>query len=347
MSISAREVSVAGYERVLALEAAVCGLGGYLVVHSTTLGPALGGTRLWRYPSDEAMLADGLALGRAMTLKAALAELAAGGGKIVLQDSVALEREAALRALGQFLESLGGLIYTGPDVGFTARDLEIVRQETRFISCGTVPGVGSLDYWTAFGVWQGMCAGLEAAFGTPEAGGRSVAVQGLGSVGWELARLLHQHGARLLVADLDANKVARAREEFGATVVPPEEIVESAADVFAPCALGGVLTVENAGAVKARVIAGSANNPLADIDAAWELHRRGIVCLPDFLINAGALIMGANYYLGGRTDSAAQVEAIFARAQRILAQARAQQRPPQLIAEELALARLEQAGREV
>ncbi len=323
-------------EQVIAFQNRATGLRGFLAIHDTTLGPALGGIRLWRYASEDAALADVLRLSRAMTLKAALADLPAGGGKTVLVDHPDLRRAEAFEALGCLIESLGGRYFSGPDVGVTGADLDAVGRHTRYVALESAPGLGDISEMTAIGVWHGLRACLDFA-GIRRA---RVAIQGAGNVGLALGRILRREGMELVVADIDRERARAAGEELAARVVEPEEILTVEADVVAPCALGGVIDDNVADRLKASIVCGSANNVLAAPDVADRLARRGIVYAPDYLVNAGGLIRGAEYYLLGRSDSGPSLARIYDRMRNVLGMARERAVSTAAVAEELARARL-------
>jgi len=345
--VETKRLPIAGYEEVIAFREDACGLRGYLAIHETTLGPALGGTRLWRYADENLALADALKLSRAMTYKAALAELPCGGGKTVILDHEGLKRAAAFEAYGQLVESLGGRFFTGPDVGITDDDLVAMGRATRHVVHSTSAGRDDINQYTAMGVWHGMraClefAGLQKARPEGRLSGR-VAIQGVGHVGTSLGRILVQQGFPLAVADIDAGRARRAAEELGAEIVAPEEILTLECDVLAPCALGGVITEKTARELRARIVCGSANNILASPAAGEELKRRGILYGPDYLVNAGGLIRGLEFDRLGRADSTATVEKIYARTRRVLELARQRNTTTLSIADELAEAFLRAA----
>jgi len=268
-----------------------------VAVHSTARGPALGGCRMWRYGDARAAVRDVLRLSGAMTSKAAAAGLPMGGGKGVImvpadRDIPAGElREAVLRDFGDTVEALGGTYLTAEDVGTSADDMAVIARETRHVTGLAVEQGGSGDPspWTALGVLEAIHVCCEHALGSPELAGRTVAIAGLGSVGEPLARACGQAGARLLVADVDDRRRATA-ERLDARWVTPGEALEAQADVYAPCALGGVLDHETAPRAGARVIVGAANNQLADESVAEVLADRGVLWGPDFVANAGGII---------------------------------------------------------
>lgn len=336
-------MSVHDHEQVIALQNRACGLRGFVAIHDTTLGPALGGVRIWRYRSEEEALADALRLSRAMTYKASLAELPAGGGKAVILDYDGLDRFAAFEAFGRVVESLRGRFFTGVDVGTTADDIAAIGRATRYVACESSPALGDINAMTAIGVWHGMRACLEFAGIAPR--GATVAIQGVGSVGMNLARILKRVGMNLVIADIEPQCVQEAARELGARVAPPEEITAAPCDVFAPCALGGVINRETVTRIAAPIVCGCANNALASAEEGDALARRGILYAPDYLVNAGGLIRGAEFYLLNRADSTPSLARIYDRMKRVLELARDRGSSTARIADELAESRLKKAKR--
>ncbi|MBV9957895.1 MAG: Glu/Leu/Phe/Val dehydrogenase [Acidobacteria bacterium] len=318
---------------------------GIIAVHSTVLGPAVGGTRFWHYASDEEASRDALRLSRGMTYKNALAGLPFGGGKSVIIGDNRVEgeaRAALLRAHGRFIESLCGLYITAEDVGTTPADMEYVRQETRHVA-GLQGKSGNPSPVTAFGVRRAMQAAAQHRWGSDELSGRKVAIQGCGSTGYYLAKELRECGARLIVTDVDAARVQRVAEEFGATPVAPEEIFGADADIFAPCALGGIINDETLPQLKAGIITGSANNQLGEERHGDALEELGITYSPDYVANAGGIINGCRELLGwGRDQTISKVHAIYDTVQSVLSQAAEAGIPAHRMADRLAEARLSQ-----
>jgi len=308
------------HEQLILLQNQATGLRGFIAIHDTTNGPALGGVRIWRYQSEADALADVLKLSRGMTYKAALAELPCGGAKAVIIDHPGLQREAAFEAFGMAVQNLQGRFYTGRDVGITDDDLKSVGRTTGYVACESSPALGDISEHTAIGVWHALRACLDAA-GISCAGAR-VAVQGIGSVGLLLARILKREGAQLIVTDVDAARAQQAATELGAQFVPPEEIYAVACDVFAPCALGGILNERTVPLLQARIVCGCANNQLAALEMCEALEQRGILYAPDYLVNAGGLIRGAEFYLQQRADTMPSLARIYDRMQRVIASAR-------------------------
>jgi leucine dehydrogenase len=266
------------------------GYKGIIAIHDTTLGPALGGTRFWNYKSDEEAIIDVLRLARGMTYKAAVAGLNLGGGKaVIIGNPKTSRREMIFRAHGRFVESLGGRYYTAEDVGTSVEDMDYVKMETEFVT-GVAGGSGDPSPVTAYGTYRGIKACAMEKYGSDSLDGLTVAVQGTGHVGYYLCKYLAQEGARLIVTDIDEARVDRVVQEFGAQAVGPDEIYSVDAQVFAPCALGAIVNDDTIAQFRFEIIAGAANNQLAQERHGDLLHKRGILYAPDYVINAGGLI---------------------------------------------------------
>ena len=278
------------------------GLKALVAIHSTELGPAMGGTRMWPYASDQEALTDALRLARSMTYKSAISGLNVGGGKAVLiGDPRQLKNEAYLRRFGKFIDSLGGKYVTAGDVNMTLRDLEHIRMETRHVTGlpEAIGGSGSSSLITAYGVYMGMKAAAKEAFGTDRLEGKKIAVQGAGAVGSKLIEYLVKENALVFVSDVVESKLQWVSREFGAYVVSTEGIYDIAADIYAPCALGATLRDDTISRLSCQVIAGGANNQLADETKHGQLlQERGIVYAPDFLVNAAGIMAVAAEYFG-------------------------------------------------
>lgn len=276
----------------------------FIALHSTTLGRPVGGTRMHVYDSPAEGLRDAQRLGEAMTAKWAALELPIGGGKAVLAVPRPLEgaeRVGLLERYGSLIESLRGAFGTGEDLGTTPADMAVIARRTRFVH--GVEGEGRVadpGPFTARGVFRGIEAGARVGLGRESVEGMSVLVQGAGDVGFPLARELRRAGAEVLVADVDEGRVARAVGELGATAIPPERAWDTACDVFAPCATGGVLDAARIPALACRMVAGSANAQLGTPEDAERLHARGIVYVPDFILNAGGALAFALHGEGER-----------------------------------------------
>ena len=328
------------HEQVVYCRDAAAGLSAIIAIHNTNLGPALGGCRMWPYADEAAALDDVLRLSRGMTYKAAIADLALGGGKaVVLADSKRDKTEALLRAFGRAVERLGGRYITAEDVGTTVPDMDIIRQVTRHVS-GTTSDAGNPSPSTAHGVLIGMQAAAAHAFGSDDLTGRRIAIQGLGGVGHALCRYLKEARARLIVTDVSTAAIDRAVRDFGAEAVAPETIYEAEADIFAPCALGGVINDKTLPRLKAPVIAGSANNQLAEDRHGRALLERGILYAPDYVINAGGLIDVARPVMGMDIEAArVKLRKIYGTLLDIFRRSAAERLPTNVIADRMAEAR--------
>ena len=282
-----------GHEQVAFARDADAGLTAIVAIHSTTLGPALGGTRMYPYATEEEALHDVLELSRGMTYKAAAAGLNLGGGKaVIIGDPRRDKNESLFRAFGRFVDRMSGLFYTGEDVGTDTSDMDHVRKETRFVG-GVSPergGAGDPSPVTAYGVLQGMKACAAERWGGDSLDGRRVAVQGLGKVGWHLTELLQQAGAIVIGSDLNHEQLKRARKQLGIHTVDPDDIYDVPVDIFAPCAMGGAISERTLPRLTCEVIAGSANNQIDGKAVAGLILERGILYAPDYVINAGGLI---------------------------------------------------------
>jgi leucine dehydrogenase len=303
------------FEQVVYNHDPASGLRAIIAIHSTALGPALGGTRFYPYPSEDHALADVLRLARGMSFKAAAAGLNLGGGKaVIIGDPKRIKSEALLRAHGRFVESLGGRYITAEDIGTFSADMDVVALETRFVTGRSVSqgGGGDPSINTAYGVVQGLRAVAEELWKDTDLAGRHVVVQGVGKVGSNLCRLLHEAGARLTVADVDLDNVARAVKEFGVDTVEPDKAHAVECDIFAPCALGAIVNDDTLPELKCAAVAGSANNVLARPEHGWALREAGILYAPDYVINAGGLINVADELQGYNPERArSRVRGIF------------------------------------
>src|SRR6058998_3247259 len=278
------------HEQVSVYHEPSCGYRGIIAIHSTVLGPALGGTRFWSYRTDEEALVDCLRLARGMTYKAAVAGLNLGGGKsVILGDNRTTRREALFRAHGRHVESLKGRYITAEDVGTSTSDMEFIKAETNHVT-GLIGRSGDPSPVTAYGVYRGVKACARYRYGSDSLAGKSVALQGCGSVGYHLAKLLFAEGAVISCTDIDSQRVKRVVEECGAKAVAPDAIYDVAATIFAPCALGAVINDDTVQRLQVEIVAGAANNQLAEDRHGDELERRGITYAPDYVINGGGLI---------------------------------------------------------
>ena len=319
------KVTNTDHEQVLIGRDAVSGYHGIIAIHSTTLGPAVGGTRFWNYASEEEALTDVLRLSQGMTYKTALAGLPLGGGKsIIIGDSKSPDREALLRAHGRFVDTLKGRYITAEDVGTSPADMEIVRLETQYVA-GLLDRSGDPSPYTARGVFRAIQASAKFRWTTNDLSGVTVAIQGCGNVGYNLAKLLHESGAKLIVTDVNPNNMARVVDELAAETVQPDEIFSVRADVFAPCALGGVINDQTIPELKVEIVAGAANNQLLEDRHGTMLRDRDILYAPDYVANAGGVLNGCREVLGWTAEHALQkVDEIYNTILRILEGAKAQ-----------------------
>lgn len=304
------------------------GLKAIVAIHNTHLGPALGGLRIFPYASPDEALSDVLRLSRGMSYKSALAGLPLGGGKaVIIADPRRDKSPALLRAMGRLVERLGGRYITAEDSGTSETDMQWIAEETSYVTGlrRSAGESGDPSPFTALGVFHGLQAAVRHGLGREDLQGVRVAIQGVGSVGAHLARRLKEAGAELVISDIDAEAVARLGEELGAASLPPGEILDAEVDVFAPCALGGAIDEAACRRLKARVVAGAANNQLATPAAGEALHRRGILYAPDYVANAGGVIEVAwqrrhDYDRQAVLDQVARIgttlETIFERAKR-------------------------------
>ena len=286
------------HERVLIGRDSEIGYRGIIAIHSTALGPAVGGTRFWNYATEEAALTDALRLSRGMTYKTALARLPLGGGKsIIIGNNKTQQREQLFRAHGRFVETLRGRYITAEDVGTSPTDMEIVRRETQHVA-GLLGLSGDPSPSTARGVFRAIQASAKYLWGNDDLSKATVAVQGCGNVGYHLATLLHDAGAALVVTDVNDQNVSRLVNEISAKAVEPDEIYGTQADIFAPCALGGVINDQTIPQLKVRIIAGAANNQLLEDRHGEMLKEKGILYAPDYAANAGGVFNGCRELFG-------------------------------------------------
>ncbi|MBA3672581.1 MAG: Glu/Leu/Phe/Val dehydrogenase [Gemmatimonadaceae bacterium] len=279
-----------GHEQLVICSDSTAGYRGIIAIHSTTLGPALGGTRFWHYASDEEAIVDALRLARGMTYKNAVAGLNLGGGKsVIIGDNRTADREMIFRAHGRFVESLGGRYITAEDVGTSTADMDFVHMETRNVS-GLAGRSGDPSPVTAHGVFRAIQASAKERWGSDDLQTKTVSVQGAGHVGYYLAKELHEAGAKLIVTDIDAERVKAVVSEFGATAVAPDDIYGVKADIFAPCALGAVINDTTMPQLRVEIVAGAANNVLLEERHGTALEEKGILYAPDYVANAGGVI---------------------------------------------------------
>jgi leucine dehydrogenase len=334
-----------GHEQLMLCQDTASHYRGIIAVHSTTLGPALGGTRFWRYATDEEAIVDALRLARGMTYKNAVAGLNLGGGKsVIIGDNKTSDREMIFRAHGRFVESLGGRYITAEDVGTSTADMDYVHMETDYVS-GLAGRSGDPSPVTAHGVFRAIQASAKERWGSDDLTNKTIAIQGCGHVGYYLAKELHEAGAKLIATDIDADRVKRVVTDFGARPVATEEIYGVQADVFAPCALGAIINDKTIGQLKVEVVAGAANNQLLEERHGDELEARNIMYTPDYVANAGGVI---NVYgeLAGWTSvrSFRKADEIYETVRKVFQIAKTEHIPTYLAADRLAEQRILAVG---
>jgi leucine dehydrogenase len=337
-----------GHEEVVYGADSVSGLRCIIAIHSTALGPALGGTRFYPYASEEEALVDVLRLSKGMTYKAAAAGLDLGGGKaVVIGDPAVDKSERLFRAYGRVVNSLGGRYITAEDVGTTTEDMEFIRRETRWALGTPVAEGGSGDPSPATA--RGLLAAFKAVsrhlWGTVELAGRRLAVQGVGKVGFSFVRLLVEQRCEVVVTDAREEAVHKAVTELGVKAVEPDDIFSVDCDAFSPCALGGILNSQTIPQLACAAVVGSANNQLATREDGQRLAGRGILYAPDFVVNAGGLINVYDEFRGySRTRAMYRVDGLLEATSRILESARAEGVEPVTAAERLAERRIKEIG---
>ncbi|MCF6094423.1 branched-chain amino acid dehydrogenase [Microaerobacter geothermalis] len=335
------------YEQLVFCQDKTSGLKAIIAIHDTTLGPALGGTRMWTYDTEEDAIIDALRLARGMTYKNAAAGLNLGGGKtVIIGDPRKDKNEEMFRAFGRYIQGLNGRYITAEDVGTTVADMDLIHMETDYVT-GISPAFGSSGNpspVTAYGVYRGMKAAAKEAFGTDDLKGLTIAIQGVGNVAYNLCRHLHEEGAKLIVTDINQDAVQRAVEEFGAKAVAPNEIYGQECDIFSPCALGAVINDETIPQLKAKVIAGAANNQLKEERHGDALHEMGIVYAPDYVINAGGVINVADELQGyNRERAMKKVESIYDNVAKVFEISKRDHIPTYKAADRMAEERIEKA----
>jgi leucine dehydrogenase len=340
-----------GFEQVIYCNDSTVGLKAIISVHSTVLGPAVGGCRMWNYANEDEALNDVLRLSKGMTYKAAISGLNWGGGKAVIIGNAKAKSPAMLARFGEFVDRLGGTYVTAKDVGIGSEDLRQVKTRTRHVLGidGEANSSGDPSPATAWGVYHGMLATARHAFKANSLKGMKVVLQGLGSVSYSLLEHLHKDGAEVIGCDIDQAAIDRATSQYGIEIVRPESIYDVPCDIFAPSALGASINAETLPRLQAKVIAGAANNQLATPEQGHELMRRGIVYAPDYAINAGGLIniyhesaVEGVYSRARAFDHVAQIEDTITR---ILERSVAEKLPTHVIADRMAEERIANASR--
>ncbi|SCG82520.1 leucine dehydrogenase [Proteiniborus sp. DW1] len=278
------------YEQLIFCQDRATGLKAIIGIHDTTLGPALGGTRFWNYETEEEAIIDVLRLSRGMTYKSAAAGLNLGGGKaVIIGDPEKIKSEELLRTFGRFVEGLGGRYITAEDMNIGTQDVAYINDETDHV-VGLEGKSGNPSPVTAFGTFRGILAAANEVFGSDDLTGKVVAVQGLGAVGYNVCKHLHEAGAKLYVTDIKKANIDRVVNDFGATAVAPDEIHKIECDIYAPCAMGAVINDFTINELKCKIVAGAANNQLAEEKHGDMLKEKGILYIPDYVINAGGVI---------------------------------------------------------
>lgn len=333
------------YEQVVVCQDKQSGLKAIIAIHDTTLGPALGGTRMWTYNSEAEAFEDALRLAKGMTYKNAAAGLNLGGGKtVIIGDPRKDKNEEMFRAFGRYIQGLNGRYITAEDVGTTVADMDIIHEETDYVT-GISPAFGSSGNpspVTAYGVYVGMKAAAKEAFGSDSLEGLTVAVQGVGNVSYTLCKHLHEEGAKLIVTDINKEAVARAVEDFGAKAVDINDIYSVECDIFSPCALGAIINDETIPQLKAKVIAGAANNQLKETRHGDLISELGIVYAPDYVINAGGVINVADELYGyNRERALKRVETIYDKIEAIFEISKRDKIPTYMAADRMAEERIE------
>lgn len=344
------QITQMDHEQLVICHDEATGLKALIGIHNTTLGPALGGTRMWPYATEEEAITDVLRLSRGMTFKNALAGLNLGGGKAVIIGNPKLKNEAFLRRFGRFVQSLGGRYVTAEDVNMKTSDMEYIGMETKHVT--GLPeikgGGGDPSPVTAFGTYMGMKAAANKAFGSDSLEGKKICVQGVGQVGQYLIKHLVKEGAEVMITDIFEDKLKSVAKETGAVAIDPNVIYDLDMDIYAPCALGATINDETIDRLKCAVIAGGANNQLKDEAKHGQiLLEKGIIYAPDFLINAGGVInVGAEYFGGYNRDIVyKQTEKIYETCLSILNKSEKEQIPAQQAAIAAAKERIEAIGR--
>lgn len=332
------QMTTFGHEKVLFVNNPKAGLKAIIAVHNTVRGPAIGGCRLFPYASEEDALFDVLRLSRGMSHKNAAAGLPFGGAKGVIIADPSQKTEAMFEAFAEAVNSLGGCYITSEDVNTDCDDALVMARKTKYV-IGLPEVSGDPSPKTSIGVWQGIKAAAKVAFGSDDLKGRTVAVQGLGKVGYDLCRLLHEDGAKLYVSNLhNKERLEQAVKEFDAVAVPADQILSQECDILAPCAMGAIVNPDTIPKFRCKVIAGAANNLILDDASGEALKARGIWYAPDFIINAGGVINAAGEAAGNYDEEEVlrQVYNIYHTVERILEESRATGRPEGVIATEYA-----------
>ncbi len=340
------QMSQSGHQNVVFCRDEETGLKAIIAIHDTTLGPALGGTRMWAYKSEAEALYDVLRLSRGMTYKAAISGLNLGGGKaVIIGDSRTEKSEAMMRRYGKFINNLNGMYITAEDVGTSPKDMEYIRMETKHVTGvpESLGGSGDPSPVTAKGVFMGIKACVKELYGNDSLAGKSVAVQGIGHVGENLVHLLREENAKVYVSDIDEERLSRVAKKYGAEAVATHSIFDLDMDIYAPCALGATVNTETIQKMNCAIIAGAANNQLADEQVHGRmLLEKGILYAPDYLINAGGLINCYSEIAGFNKKRTMQLaENIYEATRNVLQKSKAENIPTIEAANKIAEKRIE------
>lgn len=340
-----KEMMKDNYEQVIHCFDRSTGLKAIIVIHDTTLGPALGGARMWPYDSETDALEDALRLARGMTYKNAAAGLSLGGGKaVIIGDPKTDKSPEMFKALGRFIDGLNGQYITAEDVGTSVEDMDTINEVTEHVA-GTSPGSGASgdpSPVTAYGIYKGMKAAAYEAFGTDSLKDKTIAIQGVGNVAYKLCGHLHKEGAQLIVTDINTEAVERAVKSYGAVAVNPDDIYDVACDIYAPCALGATINEQTIPRLQAKVIAGSANNQLKTSEDGYQLYKKGITYAPDYVINSGGVINVADELKGYNEERAMKkVNHIYTNLQEIFEISKRDNIPAHVAADRMAEERIE------
>ncbi len=342
------KIQADNYEQVVFCNDTKTGLKAIIALHSTALGPATGGCRMWNYKDESEALTDVLRLSKGMTYKNSISKLPLGGGKSIIIGDLSQKTPELLKRFGDFVETLKGHYITAKDVGIDSSDLKTIKSRTSHILgiAGEANSSGDPSPVTAWGVYNGMLACAESAFGEKSLKGLHVALQGLGAVNYHLLKYLHQEGAKVTACDINGDSVERAKKEFGVTVTGPEEIYDVACDIFSPGALGAIINPQTIPRLKCKVIAGAANNQLATEKDGEVLLSKGILYAPDYAINAGGVINISHEREGYNRDKAyAYVAKIYDTIKSILEQSVNDRLPTNVVANRIAENRVQEAER--
>lgn len=342
-------LNIRDFEQVTFCNDEKTGLSAIIAIHSTALGPAVGGCRMWNYSSQEEALTDALRLAKGMTYKASISGLNWGGGKSVIIGDQNKKTPAMLKKFGEFVDRMGGCYVTAKDVGIGSSDLKEIKSKTKYVQGieGEKNSSGDPSPATAWGVYHGMKSAAKHAFGKDSLSGLTIAMQGLGAVSFGMLEFLSKEGAKITATDIDPAKIEKAKKLYGITAVGVEEIYDVAADIFSPCALGATVNENTLPRIKAKVIAGAANNQLSTDEIGIAVMKRGIIYAPDYAINAGGLmnIYHESMVDGGYNQSRAfsHISEIGKTIDKILTRAKAENLPPSVVADRMAQERVNHA----